>query len=350
MYFRIAVLIFLLLPLSVFATKRKKSSEPYIKSYNKYVNITTFTRMRGMYYRIALPKELKLIFGPSDVNQIGFKLKYSIFSFSYAYNPNFLNDTKQVRLKGDNKQNSGAISFDIGQLSTDLYFNYVQGFYLRNTADYTPGFVKGRDPYIQFPSMSSVSLGAEFTYNTNKRFSEASIYSGSEQQIKTASTLLPILNIAINTINDDSYDSNTVKTDYLGNIEFTLALPYALNYVITPSINACVLAGPIISYDYYQRGVSQGSTQTIDGDASLVSWGYLFKGGVKYSKQQWFCGLQGYLRGTGRRDFNLDGRSDLGKVNFSVQLYAGIRLKAPKFAEKSALQFGKIFRTKMFSD
>lgn len=310
----------------------RQADTAYVHKYRESLNLTTCWRTRNLEFRVNYPGNYKLILGPKEVYQFAIKAQYSFLTVNYAFTPAIINPRNASNYKGTSQQSSGNIDFSIGRLSTELFFNYTQGFYLHNTSDFIKGWKKGVDPYITFPALTNVQAGLQISYNTNRNFSTSGVFGGREQQLKTAFSLLPCLTVGINVLEEASGDT---AGNFISDGDINLILPVAMNYVLSPKLTAALYTGPIIGVDFYQAGETVTGFDSIQYKETLLSWGYYIKCGIGYNNERWFCGGEAMVRNYGNREFAMNGRNALSKLYYGVQVYAGIRLQPPGVLARS---------------
>ena len=163
----------------------------YIKYYDNYLNLTTGWNTRNTEYTISYPQyNTRFILSPKETHQFYISLDYSFLYAYYSFTPQILNINKEDTIKGSSKRSTFATGFSFKRWNFNFDYQSIRGYYLQNTNEFIPGWSKG-DPYLQFPDLKTIQVGAQVAYNFNKRFSVASLTSGKEQQLKTAFTFFP---------------------------------------------------------------------------------------------------------------------------------------------------------------
>jgi hypothetical protein len=135
----------------------------------------------------------KLDIEPNTSLRLFLSLDYKFIGASFGFAPGFIGDNNDEDLKGKSNFTDYRFRFFMGSWVQGVQYKNVKGFYVENTADYLPGWEKGSDPYLQIPSLKSITYGMSTSYVFNPDFSLKNIFSQSEWQKRSAGSFVPTL-------------------------------------------------------------------------------------------------------------------------------------------------------------
>lgn len=113
----------------------------------------------------------------------GLGFDYDIFGFSIGVNSI---PSEETYKKGNSNNTNIAFSLGSNKIAFETSFRSYQGFYDRNTQNYTLDFGEN-SPYFQKSSMKFTGFKAKlFYYKNHKKFSYKSAYASTHRQLKSA--------------------------------------------------------------------------------------------------------------------------------------------------------------------
>jgi len=160
----------------------------YIKSYKKRLGVTVPLSTRFLTFTLQDGKGgSSLLFSPNLHYNIGLSITSRWASF-------ILNSG--VKIYGGNKERKGETKFQDFQLNlygrkvtTDTYFQYYSGFYIRNSKSFEN--YQSDSAFAIRPDVNVMHMGISTYYIVNnKKFSYRSSFAFAEQQRKSAGSLL----------------------------------------------------------------------------------------------------------------------------------------------------------------
>ena len=312
------------------STKIANKDSLFIKTYSDNINITTGMSTRNFAFSLDYPNSLQLVLMPNEIQQLSLDLDYRFISVGISYSPNFLNNSDPI--KGHTTRKSFGLSLNTNAWKFRFDYAKTKGFFVENTQDYDSSWNPGK-PYIQLPELTNSQIGFQLSYNFNKRFSQRSITSGEEKQLRSAMSFIPSLYAYYFRLYDqpDTMSAVYASGDYLRDIDINLVLPFAGTLVFAKNRYVTTSIGPSIGVDIYQTN----SLSAIGDDPrskTLMSFGYLTRIGLGYTGRKWYFGSDAIYR---EYQHNNQADEKVVKLFYSLQFYVGFRINPPKFVKKS---------------
>lgn len=267
---------------------------------------------------------------PSEIFRAYFN--YRFISFYVSHIPHFLPGNNDDDIKGRTGGIGLGTSFNFRNWFTDIFYSHTKGYYLSNIKDYRPDWQPG-DPYFLLPDLTVNSLSGSIGYNTNPHLSLQSTISQTERQIRSAGAFLPKISYRYYIINSPG----TTLSQKSRNIQTLLGAGYQYTFVTHKAFYMTGSFTPSFGYIFYKLQTQSGASyQVSHARGPIYQWDALL--GTGYNGRRFFAGA--YLTATSATyaqglttAVNQDGQ-------IYLQLFAGIRLKAPKMLNKN---YDKIF-------
>ena len=311
------------------------NSSEYIDNYHDQLNI-----------RFEISNELKSYVIPVDGTDARISPNIS-FRYALGFNYKFVSVRLGIRSgaakkdqekKGDSDNFRLRVKFLFSKWSHRFEYNYVRGFYIKNTDDFVPG---GDDfiNYILFPNMKTNVFSGTTAYKLNPNYSIRATEAQTEIQRKTAGTFMPSIDYWIYKINDNQiyidYNGNEVVRDYFQQFKgmnTILNLGYYYTYVYRKNWYLNVFAAPGGGYDFYQVTTTTHNGVSSDNISSFV---FSLQGGVAvgYNTDKFYFGADYKNRHTYEKY-----SEDRFKFNTSLNefhVFIGYRFKPPKVVTTS---------------
>ncbi len=278
-------------------------------------------------YILKKDNDVAIKIAPNDNYRLSLSLDYQFIGLSLGFSPNFFSNNKDEDLKGESSFGDIQFRVFVGNWVQGIYYKKIKGYYIENTEDFIPNWIKGEDPYLQIPSFTSVTWGMSSAYVFNPKFSYRNILYQTEWQKKSAGSFVPMLN----------YNYNKAFFDFLDTYseEKVFNLRLATNYYYTFVINQNWFIGPYISPSLGLRFTN--SKDIINEVVSTQRKTFVsrqLEGGLQlgYSSKRIIFG--------GNFNFSANWyNSEKNSVNENNQIYGiiyfGYRFDAPKFIENS---------------
>lgn len=333
MLFRAFILIsFLFINTVVFGQSVHGNQQPdsiYVTSYRHLLNISTGLQTSNVEFIVAYPKNnLRFELSPRETLQQFLFLQYKWVNFRYSFTPSYLNPDRSP-ITGSNKRSSLDLFMAVGDIDISLSHQNAEGYYIKNTSDLLPTWKKG-DPYLQLRTLKTTINSVEFAYNTNKKFSDVGMISGKSKQLKNATSFLPALSIAHIHFNDPTIlpSPGSHTDDY--NVDINLKLPVGASIVWAKDWSLAGAIGPIVGVNFFRTDSYNASLARISNKETRISTGYSLQGGLSFTKEKWYAGLNSYLHQYGSG--NSESRTK--RLFYGVELYIGKRFNAPVLLKK----------------
>jgi hypothetical protein len=259
-------------------------------------------------------------------NKISFS--YRFISFGIGFKPKFIPGNNDNDMQGKTKTLSFGINILTEHWLQELQFAYVKGFYLRNSADFDPGWTKGEDPYIQLPDLKVAVLRGSTGYKLNKNFSLKAVSSKTEIQLKSCGSFIPFLSYEYFEIDNESSDTSQHSSQKSNNLAVTASLGYIYTFVIKSKFYASCGLFPGIGFQhtslltrYPDGNVTSKSTVPLYQLKETIGMGYNSK---KFYTGAEFSGAQMF-----HSESNTSVQTKATRIYF--QVFVGYRFNAPKF-------------------
>lgn len=253
-------------------------------------------------------------------------IDYKFIGFSYGFYPKFFGDNKDENLKGKSSFSDYNFRFFLGRWLQTVQYSKTKGFYVSNMSDFSPDWVEGKDPYLQFPDFKTIQFGMSTSYIFNPKFSLKSITSLTEWQKKSAGSFVPSLAYSYNTIKSkiSNYDGKQKEFDV------RLAAGYYYNFIIWERFYIAPNLSPSIGVKFLKdKGIDSGVT-TIEKNAYFTR---NLDGGIKigYNSDRILCGAS---LNFSTSSYNEDKSTAISNDKVYGLLYFGYRFDAPDFVRK----------------
>ena len=270
---------------------------------------------------------------PNAETNLHLKLNYRFISFGFQFTPIFLPGNGDEDTKGETKSFGLGTALVFKHWFGDINYSKVKGYYLENTADFSP--IRPSDPFIQFPDLIFKSLALNIGYSSNSRFSFRSLTSQTERQLKSAGSFIPAVNFRYYTVNDKSPAVTTQKSR---NIETSIGPGYIYTFVAKEKFYLSLgLSGSVgyLNTKITTRGLTEDTLTHQDN--FIYRWDG--KTGVGYNGTKFYTGLYTNLSGTQYKQENTT------VLNFDTRVYFnaffGIRIDAPEYLNRKVNQLEK---------
>ncbi len=213
-------------------------SHPYYDDYSNQLALFLYAKQkytRFSMYHHDLKKSLE--YSPNEQLNMGFGFNYKWLGIGIAFNFGFVNhDDKQY---GKTKRLDMQTNIYMKKMVVDFYFQYYEGFYIKNVEDIFPDREQGHEEYIR-PDIKTLSFGIGGMYVFNHdRFSYKSAFKQTAIQKKSAGSFLLGGQIFLEGIGADSsffpeasHFGNLPKANEHNAVYFGVLSAYAYNLII----------------------------------------------------------------------------------------------------------------------
>ena len=260
-----------------------------------------------------------------------YTFSYRFLTFTVTLNPDFLNTNRDDEVRGKTNSVKYATELRFSRLIQSLGYYSTEGFYLRNTSDFDPGWTKG-DPYFQFPDLIYKEFGGRTIFKINPNLSIAALSAPNTRQLKSTGSLIPTLSYRYYLIDDRSEIQPGGATQKSSNFELSFAPGYIHTFVLKQRF-------------YFSLGVNPGIgristklvTRTRDEEFESNSRTWLYSmsmlSGIGYDTGKFYCGSR--LTGNVYHHSQPSGNASINQNEVIFEIFAGYRFNAPKFLKRS---------------
>ncbi|MCK5638224.1 MAG: DUF4421 family protein, partial [Flavobacteriaceae bacterium] len=158
------------------------SNNGYIEKYHNQLNIKFEVSNEVENYKLFFDNN-KANISPNIGVRYAFGFNYRFASIRLGIRPK-LSDSS-IDDKGETDNFKLRVKLLFNEWSHKLEYNYVKGFYIKNTNDYTIDNLENNN-HIQFPDMKTSIFSGTSAYKFNNNYSVRAVESQTEIQIKSA--------------------------------------------------------------------------------------------------------------------------------------------------------------------
>jgi hypothetical protein len=302
----------------------------FIRSYDDYLHFTLTYNTHNILYRVTDNADAKFILSPNEIYETEISVSYSFIRLKYAFSPRFLDINNNENIKGRTSRNDFEIDLGINRFDVVFEHSDVTGFYLHNTSDFDAGWRPGQ-PYTLFPGLRDKQTGGSITYNCNKRFSYASLDGGTEQQLKTAFSVLPALYVYYFRMRDEDTAVEKGEDVYTKTWDIYFSIPAAANFVFAKNWYCAVNAGPGLGVDIISSELVDKSFNRVYQKQTFATIGYAARLSIGWCNRKYFAGVDGSVR---RYAHISNGDDMMEKRFYNASIYVGTRFRPPGFVKR----------------
>jgi len=317
--------------LVVLAKKQIKAPvSDYILKLDTLIHLETGFKRRITTYRLFYPNNFKLYLSPNVTNTFTYGGSYRFIDAGGSFSTRLFNGGQNGNKKGKTTENTFGAGFALKKFYLRGDISSTKGFYLENSAEL--GIAKPDTPYYLFPGFTASQLSLQLRYNPNPRFSLSALNSGTEVQLKSAWSVIPVFHTALFLFEDKEDLNLGVENESTSSLDLNLIVPFAATWAVSRRVYFSGAAGPSIGVDIF-KSVSYNISRVLERTkGTSLSTGYVVQGSAGYNGDHLYAGLDTYFRNYGHRIENLD---RMNKRYFSFNFYIGWRLKAPRWTKKT---------------
>jgi hypothetical protein len=258
---------------------------------------------------------------------------YRYISFGIGFKPKFIPGNNDNDMQGKTK----ALGFGLNILTIhwmqELQFAYVSGFYIYNSEDAIPGWIKGQDPYFLLPDLKVAMLRGSTGYKINKNFSLKAVSSKTEIQLKSCGSIIPYLTYNYNEIDNKSSDTSQHSSQRSHNLDVAASLGYIYTFVIKSKFYATLGLFPGIGFHhanlltrYPDENVRTKYTDPLYEIKETI--------GIGYNSKKFYSGAELTAEQFTHNDNHSSVQTKATRGYF--QIFIGYRFNAPKFLKQKA--------------
>ena len=264
---------------------------------------------------------------PNTSTLMRVQVNYRILSIGYSFAPKFFPGNEPDSIKGKTKNSGFGFGLNFDRLFTGLSYRHGKGYYVKNTKDYQPNWIDG-DAYLQSPEMVTDNFQGGTAYKFNRNFSQPSLISQTERQLKSAGSFIPTVLYRYYIV-DNKAPGTTRKSN---NFQFSVGPGYYHTFVIKSQFYFSAGLTPSFGfiYSHLLTRYSSGNVVTKKTSPVISCEG---TSGIGYNGRIFFTGA--YLT-LGSSIYTHKGTTAVNKnTRFTSQLFLGYRFNAPKILSKT---------------
>lgn len=226
---------------------------------------------------------------PNGTSRVKLHINYRFLSFGINYIPKFITSNDDDLLKGKTKGFGLNTSFNFTNWIQSLSYSNTRGYYLENTSDYQMDWQEG-DPYVQFPKLLYRNFQGTTGYSFNPNFSTKALLTGTERQIKSAGSFIPMLLYRYYLVDNRDEITANITTQKTNNFEILASAGYYYTYV--PKEKFYISGGGSLGYGYLHTKLT---TRSID-DEFVVNqnngiFRYDLRASAGYNAERFYTGF-----------------------------------------------------------
>lgn len=334
----LAFFLWFFLPMPAFSQDKKDSipitttTRPYILKFDTLLSISYNVNSEFDFFEV-LGDDFDYDIRPniSFSNKLSFSYRFVILKLGFK--PKFFPGNNDNDLQGKTKAYSVNFNYFSRHWLQELKYGYVKGFYLHNTGDFEQEWIKGTDPYIQFPDLKVNLFSGSTGYKLNPNFSMNAISSQTQKQLRSCGSLIPFLSYDYYIVDNKSDDPNQSSSQKTNNFNLTASAGYIYTFVIGSDFHLSMGVFPGLGLQHTKL-----LTRMPEGDYINTYSDPIFrigeKAGIGYSTNKFFAGAEVSLAQATHNENNNSVKINITRAFF--QVYVGYRFKAPGFLKREA--------------
>lgn len=311
---------------------RPLNDSGYVEKFNKWINIKAALINTSETY-VSEGDNFRQVLKANPSQIFRTYVNYRFIAFYLDYIPHFLPGNNDEAEKGRSKGIGLGTGLTFRNWFTEINYAHTKGYYLANTKDFITGWQPG-DPYYQIPDFHVTSFDGAVGYNTNPRLSLVAATAQTARQVKSAGAFIPKIIYRYFIIDNRSTDQNsTQKANHLRTL---LGAGYHYTYVLKSSFYATGGFTPYFGYIFSTIRVRQnGEIYKDHNNGPIYQWDA--RVGLGYNSRRFFAGTY-LVAGAAKFSQGLTTATQQDAAVF-FQVFAGVRLHAPKFMDRAFDKF-----------
>lgn len=233
-----------------------KDTSNFISYTDKILIKTNFSTQTDKYI-LRENNNTGLKLQPNNEYRMFLSLDYEFIGFSYGFSPKILGANNDNDRKGKSSFTDYKFLLFLGQWLQTVEYSRIKGYYVENTADFVPGWQRGRDPYIQIANLTNTQWAMSTAYIFNRNFSFKNIVYQTEWQQKSAGSFVPVLSYDYNRYSFDFGGIRSVQKDF--NLRLGLGYYYTFiignRFFVTPNLQPS-LGMRFSNYNSVENGIA----------------------------------------------------------------------------------------------
>jgi hypothetical protein len=305
--------------------ERPKDTANFIYYPDKIMVRTNLSTQSDNYF-LKDKKGTNLDLETNNSYKLFLSIDYKFIGFSYGFYPKFFGGNKDEDLKGKSSFSDYNFRFFLGRWLQTVNYSKTKGYYVANMSEFDPNWIKGKDPYLQFPDFKTTQFGMSTSYLFNPKFSLKSITSFTEWQKKSAGSFLPSLIYSYNTIRSKSDDLDGKQKEF----DLKLGAGYYYNFIIHKKFYMAPNLSPSLGVKFMKDKSKDSGVETVEKETYFTR---NLDGGLKigYNSDRILFGASLNFSVS---SYNEDKNNVISNDKVYGLLYFGYRFNAPGFIAK----------------
>jgi hypothetical protein len=258
--------------------------------------------------------------------KISFSYRY--ISFGIGFKPKFIPGNNDNDMQGKTKAFGFGFNILTKHWMQELQLASVSGFYIYNSEDAIPGWIKGEDPYVLLPELKVSMIRGSTGYKINKNFSLKAVSSKTEIQLKSCGSFIPYLTYNYNVIDNKSSDTSMHTSQRSKNLDVSASLGYIYTFVLKSKFYATLGLFPGIGFEHTNL-----LTRYPDEDVTTKYTDPLYELketiGIGFNSKKFYAGAELSADQRAHNDNHSSVQTKATRGYF--QIFVGYRFNAPKF-------------------
>ena len=267
-----------------------------------------------------------LTLSPNTNLKLSLSLDYEFIGVSIGFTPKFLPGNNDDDLKGKSSFTDYRFRFFLGDWTQGLTYSNIQGYYIENTHDFIPNWIKNEDPFLQFPNLKVITWGGSTSYVLNKRFSLRNMVYQTEWQRKSAGSFIPKLAYSFNKFSNNINGIKSTEKAY----DLKLAPSYYYTWVIHRNWFVSTFLSPSLGIRFSNYEEEENDTSFKEKNQHLIN---ALEGGLQlgYSSRKIIFGVNINFDASW---YNEDKTTNVIDDKVYAKLYLGYKFNPPKIIQK----------------
>lgn len=267
-----------------------------------------------------------LVVLPNDNLKFSISLDYEFIGVSFGFSPKFLTGNNDDDLKGKSSFTDYGFRFFLGNWTQEIIYSNIQGYYVKNTQDFIPGWEENEDPFIQFPDLKTIQWGGSTSYIFNDHFSFRNIVYQTEWQRKSAGSFIPKLEYIYNRFSNRVNSIKSVENAF----DIKIAPSYYYTWVTHRNWFVSAFLSPAIGIRFSNSMEEENGVTLKETNQHLIK---TLDSGLQlgFSSDKFIFGVNLNLVANW---YNEDKTTNVIDDKFYGKLYFGYRFDAPKWLKK----------------
>jgi hypothetical protein len=314
------------------STLISQKSQPYIQSYDSLLSISYNLNSEFDFFEVS-GDDFDYDIRPNITFANKLSLSYRFVSLKLGFKPKFFPGNNDNDLQGKTKAFSVNFNYFSQHWLQELKYGYVKGFYLHNTGDFDQEWIKGTDPYIQFPDLKVNLFSGSTGYKFNSNFSMTAISSQTQKQIRSSGSFIPFLNYEYYIVDNQSKNPNQTSSQKTNNFVLTASAGYIYTFVIGSDFHLTMGVFPGIGLQHTKLLTRMPEEKFVNKYTDPI-FRVGEKAGIGYSTNKFFTGAEVSLAQATHHENNTSVKINSTRAFF--QVFVGYRFNAPRFLKREA--------------